>query len=92
MSWDRVEGQWKQQRGRAANQWGKATNDELATIAGKYEELVGRLQEEYEIVKEDGKRQVEHYRKMAEQLKISNSKLIETQKASSKVKKGGRIR
>ena len=41
MNWDRMEGEWKQHRGRAVHHWGKVMNDELAAIAGKYEELVG---------------------------------------------------
>ena len=44
MNWDRVEGQWKQRRGKAAHHWGKLMNDELAAISGKYEQLVGKLQ------------------------------------------------
>ena len=47
MNWDRMEGEWKQRRGKAVHHWGKMMNDELAAIAGKYEELVGKLQEKY---------------------------------------------
>jgi hypothetical protein len=42
MSWDRIEGQWKQRRGKAMHHWGKMMNDELAEFAGKHEELVER--------------------------------------------------
>ena len=51
MNWDRVEGQWKQRRGKAVHHWGKLMNDELAATAGKHEQLVGTLQEKYGIAK-----------------------------------------
>ena len=61
--------------------WGKVMNDELAAIAGKYEELVGRLQERYGIAKEQARGQVDEFKKTIEQLKKSNSKLIQLQKS-----------
>ena len=41
MNWDRIEGNWKQFKGRARQQWGKLTDDELEQIKGHREELVG---------------------------------------------------
>ena len=63
--------------------WGKMMNDELAAIAGKYEELVGNLQEKYGIAKEEAKGQIDEFKKAVEQLKASNNKLIEAQKVLS---------
>jgi len=87
MNWDRIEGEWKQRRGKAVHHWGKMMNDELAAIAGKYEELVGRLQSQYGIAKEEAHHQVSEFKKMVEQLKQSNGKLIEAQKALNKQKR-----
>src|SRR5512142_1819830 len=84
MNWDRMEGEWKQRRGKAVHHWGKMMNDELAAIAGKYEELVGRLQSRYGIAREEAQQQVGEFKKMIEQLKQSNRKLIEAQKALTK--------
>lgn len=81
MNWDSLEGEWKQRRGKAVHHWGKMMNDELAAIAGKYEELVGRLQSRYGIAREEAERQVGEFKKMVDQLKQSNNKLIEAQKA-----------
>ncbi len=64
MNWDRMEGEWKQRRGKAVHHWGKMMNDELAAIAGKYEQLVGRLQEKYGIASEKSKRQVDDFKKL----------------------------
>jgi len=79
MNWDRLEGEWKQRRGKAVHHWGKMMNDELAAIAGKYEELVGRLQERYGIASEKSKRQLDDFRKIVEQLKKSNARLMTLQ-------------
>jgi hypothetical protein len=51
-------------------------NDELAAIAGKYEELVGRLQERYGIASEKSNRQLEDFKRIVVQLKKSNAKLM----------------
>jgi uncharacterized protein YjbJ (UPF0337 family) len=84
MNWDRVEGQWKQRRGKAVQHWGKLMNDDLAAIAGKHEQLVGTLQEKYGIAKEEAKRQVDEFKKIVEQLKKSNANLMRSQKSQSK--------
>jgi hypothetical protein len=34
MNWDRIEGNWKQFRGKVQQQWGKLTDDDLTTIEG----------------------------------------------------------
>jgi uncharacterized protein YjbJ (UPF0337 family) len=90
MNWDRLEGEWKQRRGKAVHHWGKMMNDELAATAGKYEELVGRLQSQYGIAREEAQRQVGEFKKMVEQLKQSNAKLIEAQKALTRQQKNSR--
>jgi uncharacterized protein YjbJ (UPF0337 family) len=90
MNWDRVEGQWKQRRGKAVHHWGKLMNDELAAIAGKHEQLVGVLQEKYGIAKEEARRQVDEFKKIVEQLRRSNSKLMRLQPSLSKKLKSNR--
>ena len=47
MNWDRIEGNWKQFKGQAQQQWGKLTDDELDRIEGRREELAGLIQERY---------------------------------------------
>lgn len=84
MNWDRVEGQWKQRRGKAVHHWGKMMNDELAAIAGKHEELVGVLQEKYGIAKEEAKRQVDEFKKIVARLKKTNAELVRLRKSSKK--------
>jgi uncharacterized protein YjbJ (UPF0337 family) len=52
MDWNRVEGNWKQIKGKAQAQWGKLTNDDLDFVAGKRTELEGKLQERYGYTKD----------------------------------------
>lgn len=92
MNWDRIEGKWKQRRGKAVRHWGKIMNDELAAIAGKYEELVGRLQEKYGIASDEVRGYVAKYKDAVEQLKKSNERLMELQNAMIKKEKSDRIR
>jgi len=51
MDWNRVEGNWKQLKGRAKQQWGKLTDDDLTVAAGRRDELAGRVQERYGIAR-----------------------------------------
>ena len=87
MNWDSIEGQWKQRRGKAVNHWGTMMNDELAAISGKYEELVGRLQEKYGVAKEETKRQIVEFQKNIDHLKKSNASLIKAYKSAMEKKK-----
>src|SRR3954463_1657408 len=59
MNWDRVEGNWKEFKGKAQQQWGKLTNDDLDVIEGKRTELAGRLQQRYGVAKDDAERQID---------------------------------
>jgi uncharacterized protein YjbJ (UPF0337 family) len=47
MNWDTIKGNWKQMTGRARQKWGKLTDDDLTTIGGMKDQLVGKLQERY---------------------------------------------
>ena len=47
MNWDVIKGDWKQFTGKAKEQCGKLTDDDLTTINGQREQLEGKLQERY---------------------------------------------
>jgi uncharacterized protein YjbJ (UPF0337 family) len=90
MNWDRIEGQWKQRRGTSVHHWGIMMNDELAIISGKYEELVGRLQEKYGIAEEKSKEQIDEFKRTVELLKKTNAKLMKLQGRPTGKKKPNR--
>ena len=53
------EGKWKQIRGQAKEWWGKLTDDDLDKVEGKYDKLVGLLQEKYGYTQEQVKEEIE---------------------------------
>jgi uncharacterized protein YjbJ (UPF0337 family) len=62
MNKDIIAGNWKQLVGKAKVQWGKLTDDDLAVIDGRQDELVGRIQERYGIARDEAERQVKEWR------------------------------
>ena len=63
MNWDRVEGDWKQIKGKVQQQWGKLTDDDLDVIKGKRTELAGRLQERYGYAQDEAEKQIDSWMK-----------------------------
>jgi uncharacterized protein YjbJ (UPF0337 family) len=61
MNWDRVEGNWKQIKGKVREQWGKLTDDDIDNIAGKRDQLVGRIQESYGLERDEAERRVKDW-------------------------------
>jgi uncharacterized protein YjbJ (UPF0337 family) len=61
MNWDKIEGNWKQMTGSLKEKWGKLTDDDLTTINGKREILVGRLQERYGIARDEAEKQLRDF-------------------------------
>lgn len=61
MNWDRIEGNWKQLKGAAKEQWGKLTDDDLDVIAGKRDQMIGRIQERYGCTRDEAQRQVDEF-------------------------------
>ena len=47
MSWQQIEGKWRQFIGEAKKRWGKLTDSDLADCEGNRDKLVGKLQELY---------------------------------------------
>jgi uncharacterized protein YjbJ (UPF0337 family) len=66
MNWDRIEGNWKQLKGQAQTQWGKLTDDDFTVIAGKREQLAGKLQERYGMAKDVAEQQVSDWERKAD--------------------------
>jgi uncharacterized protein YjbJ (UPF0337 family) len=61
VNWNRIEGNWKQFKGAIKEQWGKLSDDQIEQIAGKRDQLVGRIQEQYGIERDVAERQVRHW-------------------------------
>lgn len=74
MNADQAAGKWKQLKGAAKQEWAKLTDDDLEYIAGRVENLVGKLQERYGMAKEEAQKRV------AAWLESQNNKQGETSK------------
>ena len=59
MNWDRVEGNWKEFKGKVRQKWAKLTDDDLEFVKGKRTELVGRLQQRYGYQKDQAEREID---------------------------------
>ena len=55
MNWDRIEGNWKQFKGKIKEQWGTLTDDQL----------VGKIQESYGIGKDEAEKQLSDWESRA---------------------------
>ncbi|WGJ16142.1 CsbD family protein [Methylocapsa sp. D3K7] len=61
MDWNRVEGNWKQLKGKVKEQWGNLTDDDLDKIAGKRDQLEGIIQERYGLNKDAVRKQLDDW-------------------------------
>jgi uncharacterized protein YjbJ (UPF0337 family) len=61
MTWDQIEGRYKQYSGCLIERWGKLVRDETIIIHGKREQLFGIIQERYHISKKESEMQVNEF-------------------------------
>jgi uncharacterized protein YjbJ (UPF0337 family) len=67
MNWDQIEGQWKRFTGSARERWGKLTGNDCQAIAGKKDQLVGRIQARYGVAAEEAEKQADEWSHALEQ-------------------------
>jgi uncharacterized protein YjbJ (UPF0337 family) len=72
MNWDLIEGKWKQMKRQLREKWGNLTDDDLEMIAGKRDQLIGKLQVRYGIAKEEAAKQVDEF---ADSLRLKEKEL-----------------
>ena len=61
VDWNRVEGSWKQMKGKIKEKWGKLTDDDLNVIDGKQDQLEGKIQERYGYAKDQARREIDDW-------------------------------
>jgi len=66
MDWNRLEGDWKQLRGKAKEKWGKLTDDDLTAISGRRAQLEGKIQERYGYAKSQARKEIEDWYRSTE--------------------------
>ncbi len=63
MNSDQLEGKWKQIKGEVREKWGQLTDDDIHVIAGRRDQLIGRIQQRYGIAKEEATQEVDMFLK-----------------------------
>jgi uncharacterized protein YjbJ (UPF0337 family) len=63
MNSDQLEGKWKQVKGEVREKWGKLTDDDIQIVAGRRDQLIGRVQERYGMAKEAATKEVDTFLK-----------------------------
>jgi uncharacterized protein YjbJ (UPF0337 family) len=61
MNNDKLEGNWKQFKGKIQEQWGKLTDDDLDVVEGRREQLLGRIQERHGVARDEAEKQVSEW-------------------------------
>ena len=61
MNWDTLKGKWKQVSGKVKEKWGKLTDDDLTAIAGKRDQLLGKLQQRYGYEKQQAEKELDDF-------------------------------
>ncbi|REJ80773.1 MAG: CsbD family protein [Acidobacteria bacterium] len=60
-SW--LKGKWTELKGKAQQEWGELTNDDLDQIEGRQDQLIGRIQQRYGIARAEAQEQVRKWEK-----------------------------
>lgn len=61
MNSDQLEGNWKQLKGKAQAKWGDLTDDDVNSVEGRREALVGKIQERYGKAREEAEKAVDEW-------------------------------
>jgi uncharacterized protein YjbJ (UPF0337 family) len=56
-----LKAQWKQLRGEIKENWAELTNDDLDKVDGKFDQLVGVIQEKYELTRSKAESQLNEF-------------------------------
>lgn len=61
MNWERISGNWAHWKERVRERWGRLTDDELSSVAGRREQLTERLQVAYGLKSDEAERQIRNW-------------------------------
>lgn len=61
MNLDQIEAQWQIIKGQFRERFGKLTDDDLQTVAGKKDQLVGMIQKQYAVSKEKAEQDLKEF-------------------------------
>jgi uncharacterized protein YjbJ (UPF0337 family) len=61
MDWNRIEGNWKEAKGKIKQKWGQLTDDDLTQVNGRRDQLEGRIQQRYGLAKDMVRKDVDDW-------------------------------
>jgi uncharacterized protein YjbJ (UPF0337 family) len=61
MNWQQIEGKWDYAKGKVREKWGKLTDQDLDVVAGKRDQLIGRLKERYGMQKDAAEKEINRW-------------------------------
>jgi uncharacterized protein YjbJ (UPF0337 family) len=61
MDWNRIEGNWKEAKGKIKQKWGQLTDDDIAQVNGQRDQLEGRIQQRYGLAKDMVRKNVDDW-------------------------------
>jgi uncharacterized protein YjbJ (UPF0337 family) len=61
MNRDLLAGSWRNLRGQVKARWGKLTDDDMAKIEGRFDQLVAAVQKRYGYAREEAEREIEAF-------------------------------
>ena len=61
MNWDQIKGRWTEMKGKAREEWGELTDDELQEARGDREQLIGLVQQKYGKARAEAEQEVDRW-------------------------------
>ncbi|WP_147127402.1 CsbD family protein [Shimia ponticola] len=61
MNWERIKGNWNEWTGKARQEWGELTEDELEKTKGERDEVIGLIQQKYGVAKDEAEKKVDAF-------------------------------
>jgi len=61
MNWDTAKGNWTLFKGNVKLQWGKLTDDHLSKLAGRHDQVTGKIQKNYAATKLATEKQIKEF-------------------------------
>lgn len=75
--WENVNwAKWKRFIGSARERWGKLTDNDSETIAGKKDQLIGRIQERYGLAKAEAEKQADEWARALNEAQRESDKAL----------------
>jgi uncharacterized protein YjbJ (UPF0337 family) len=62
MDWNQIEGNWNKYKDKVKERWAKFTDDDIARMKGRKDEIVGRIKHVYGAAHDDAVKQSEEFR------------------------------